>query len=401
MITPKLKRADFESGRAFLLENAHRLCPDCGVRDCWESGKCSSCGSRKIADFLCTECESSLQRFEFEYCASNVNGTEIRKSFPGDICHNCQNVFSYSLFIDDLDKFVAGVPVGFQLHPEVGISTPLFMEIFAEAYGEIESQEIVRRRASGIRIRYGQQSALFKKSLPYITDHDTSDYGHDYCSTVRINPGPPYSKEQRCEIQVLLSRLSRDLESAIEYWAVNFDPVEFDENSSIHKILKSLERWGLDRDRIGLSLVNEIASGEPPGSFVNTFRLMEFVLDRMIEKDISDARRNPSIGDEQFLMLVRNLQRDLKSKLKHRVESLQTQPIGVLKKIWELLEPGKRYDRTGIFSRIARLRHSNVHKPIDSQGAIILPWEKPPFSYLVDQLLQLINEIICGSHLSQ
>ena len=392
-----ITRRDFKSGIVLPWEQANRRCKVCGAIDCW-NGACTACGSREVAESICRICQTPLVDDRVTYKASLSPDKSVIDTIPAHICFTCGRIYVMQSFADELDEFAKVVPAGFRILPELGISCPQFLEILASAYMDEEAREIKKRSSGGLSIRFGGQSRLFKKALGYITSYGLSDYGHDYSCTLRVRPGPPYSSVQRREIHLLLSQLSMTVGGGLQFWSVHFDPSEFDENpiEPYKRLLRSIQQWPEDEHCVALSLMNEIVSETGLNLLIDTFRLLELVLDRLIETDISVARNDSNIANDEFIRMVRRTSADLKSKIRWRVETLSTKDSSILRDLWRVIVPGERFDQNGVYDRIAKLRNSIVHRPIDPDVPP-LPWEKPPLQYIATKLLELIRLFVVGN----
>lgn len=294
-------------------------------------------------------------------------------------------------FIDELDTFAASLPDGFKLLPEVGIYWPNYLEVFAQSLDFYEEDEPITHRSRGMRIRFGKQGQLFKRSLDYVTNYDSGDYGHDISTTLRISPGPPYTLAQRQTLHILLARLRQRLEGPLEFWTVHFDTSVMGNSEDTAKaLLSTIERCPADKDRQILALANTTVNNIVPGKFVNSYRLLETVLERLIEEDIRNQRWQKDVEDTVFLTLARTQNSALKTKLRLRVEGLNPYPEPLLRQIWRILRPGHTFHKTEIFAEIAKFRNTNVHGATAKPNKLILPWEIPPFDLFVDSLLVLI-----------
>jgi hypothetical protein len=387
-------RTDFEAGlRAGWLDTAVRRCPRCAASDPWVVGGCRGCGTNETPVFACPKCDKLLDSVTFDYEARSSGGKRYVKPILGDQCSNCSTVFAYKLFVEELDEFVESTPHDLEIIPEVGIQTSGGSEVFVLAVGDdVESHfeyEVESAAIGGLRVGIGRHSELFEKCLDQVTSYDTSDYGHDMSPTLQIHPGPPYSAVVRREIQVLLSRLCRDSGVVLTFWSMNFEPPWEDEASPLRKLGQVLETSPLDEDRVCLALVNNISAGVEPSKFVNTFRLLETVVNRLLEQRIRKARFDASVDHVAFLRIVRFLQADLKTRLREAVKAKAGDPTSILKRVWRILEPGRGYNQDEIFDRIARIRNYSVHSPADPEEAIMLPWESKPLGQIAEHVLEV------------
>ncbi|MCX6594796.1 MAG: hypothetical protein NTV70_00325 [Acidobacteria bacterium] len=303
------------------------------------------------------------------------------------------------MFVDALDQWLAGVPHDLHIIPEVGIQTSALVEVFVSAldeHGYASSEYKIESEAiPGLRVEVGSPSVLFTGCLEEITSFGTSDYGHDLSQTLRIYPGPPYSPEQRREIQLLISRLSLSTRAIFRFWSVNFEPASFEEISPLRNLRQSLESSLFDEDRICLALANDIAADDPGSNkFVNAFRLLETVTRRVLEERIRAVRFDSSLDQRSFLDIVRVLQSDLKTRLREALKWKQKEYTPILMKACRVFEPGRAYNPDEALDQLVKFRNQSVHGPAGSGEAILFPWEMRPLGKLTEVVLELAGFLI-------
>jgi hypothetical protein len=347
------------------------------------------------------KCDESLESVALDYEARSSGGHRYVEAIPGDQCPNCSTVFVYEHFVEELDEFVKSVPHDLEIIPEVGIQTSegveVLVQIVSEEIGPAFECEVESASIAGLRVAVGGQSDLFRKCLDHVTAYGTSDYGHEWSPTLHIQPGPPYSVDQRREIQVLLSRLCRSSGAFLTFWSVNFEPPWKDEASPLKKLGQILESSPIDEDRVCLPLVNNIAAGLEPSRFVNAFRLLETVVNRSLEHRIRSARFDQSVDHSAFLGLMRLLQADLKTRLREAVKGKTGDPTPILKKAWRVLEPRRGYSQGEIFDLLARVRNYSVHSPANAEEAVMLPWEVKPLGQIAEHVLEMTLFLLEGN----
>ena len=209
-----LTKNDIGSKIVFI-DNQPRKCPNCGGVDKWHPSGCQQCGTKDLPNYVC-DCGGTFNKDCYvKYMAVGAGTTQITRTYSSDKCQKCSKVLLYGFFIEELEDFVKSVPTDFCIIPEVGISTPNFLEILIDSHSSYEN---IIKRSHGISIRLGGSSKLFDKALNYVTDYDLSDYGHDCSPTLIVKPGPPYSFEQRKILHVLLSRMRKEIKCPLNFW---------------------------------------------------------------------------------------------------------------------------------------------------------------------------------------
>lgn len=370
-------------------------CLNCGAVNKYSWDGCTNCGEKKGFSKLCLKCNSKLVSTNVEYTAVNSLGVSITKSYPAEQCSSCSHVYIFTTFPNRLDEDIRKAPLGFELVPELGISTKGFIELFVDGGRDYDQLPTIKRTYQGVTVRFGHQSRLFQNWLYHITSYDSSDYGHDLSPTVQIRPSPPYTNKQRRAIHLALAKLRVELETPLNFWSVHFGKTFPEEREEIIKeLIPLLINWNLDKERKALMLINELGNNVHPGPFINAFRLLEFILERYIDQDIEKACWNRSISNQELLTLAKSYGLELKIKLRRRVEALTATPTDILREIWRITQPGKGYNQIEVFAEIAKYRNVSVHAPLSSTEEIPLPWEVPPYEYFTNKLLKLIGFII-------
>ena len=386
---------DFEVGkRAGWLDDLKRRCSCCSAEMAWKFPGCSACGTLEPPLLICPDCDRSVESATLDYRAVGSTGNQYLTTIAGDQCPNCLKTFAYWSFVSELDDFIESVPHDLKILPEIGVQTSERLEVLVSVLGDETEGQVNSDVVSGLSVEVGPQSELFQKCLERITVYDTGDYGHEFSQTLVVCPGPPYSAEHRQEIQLLLSRLCRSLGISLDFWSINFEPPWHDVDAPLQTIAAVLETCPLDQDRVCLALVNQITAGAEPNKLVNTFRLVETVTNRILDRALQKARFDTNVTHEVFLNKVRLLQADLKTRLRHVVADTAGNPDPILRKLWRLLEPRARYSGDEVFHRIARFRNRAVHAPGNTNDNIALPWEAKPFRQAANHILELVAYLL-------
>jgi hypothetical protein len=353
---------------------------------------CSACESQNPPEHFCNECDVILTHCEIDFRETAPSGAELVETMWGHECSTCRRIYISEVSLDDLAEFVADMPPDLKILPELGIQTSTCMEIFVTAYGHPTVE--VTSKTLPLRVAVQSQSDRFEKCLHRITRWDTADYGHEMSSTLLVEPAPPYSPEQRRELQLLLSQLARLGQTSLHFWTARFEPVDSNYPEGAQKNLAlAIEGWRLDPDRSALSLVSKVIRDSEQGSFINVFRLLELVLKRQTEDELIRSRSDSTVTHDQFLAKIRSIETDLASRLRQRVRSLSKQPEPILQSIWTITVPGRGFNLDEVFNHVAKLRNHNVHEP-KADEALRLPWEELPFEELTDLVAGLVAEIV-------
>jgi hypothetical protein len=353
---------------------------------------CSECGSQQSPEYLCSDCSATMEHVEVHFKETASTGATLTEEVWAHRCPNCARVYISEVSLDDLEEFVGSMPPNLRILPELGIQTDETLEVFVA----VNDHPVVSLTSEtlALKITLGYQSELFQKCVYRITRWDTSDYGHDLSSTLVIEPAPPYGSEQRRELQLLFSQLSRSVKAPLDFWTLGFEPYDEDDPAGpLHRLALVVETWRLDPDRSALSLVTKTIGGSAQGPFINIFRLLELVLKRQAEDELARSRLDAAVSHEQFLAKIRSLDFDLAGRLRNRVRTLSNSPDFVLRSLWDVLVPERGYNADEVFNKVAKLRNQNAHEP-STEEALRLPWEELPFVELTDLVATLIAEMI-------
>lgn len=370
-----------------------RKCPKCGVIDRWLSSGCQECGANDV-EYAC-DCGGIFDVREYcEYTATGIGTTKITEIISAYKCSRCNKTMLDSFWVEALEDFARSVPPDFYIISEVGIATPNFLEVIVDVHDGFEKIIKIKRQSCDVSISMGEPSSLFKESLNYVTSYDIDDYGHSLSPTLRIKPGPPYSPEQRKTIHLLLSRIRTQFVYPIKFWSVHFDADSEEHQEVICDLIRSLERWPLDRGREAIALANSISNNDEPGLFVNTFRLLELVLERTLDRDILKYRKNRTLVADAYLELVRTHNTDLKTKIRRRVDTLPEFPAEIMNALWRIMCPLRGFNRNEVYEKIAYFRNTHVHQPLRKNEPLMLPWEIPNYELFARLLLSLNIEFI-------
>ncbi|MCZ7586672.1 MAG: hypothetical protein M5R36_26900 [Deltaproteobacteria bacterium] len=225
---------------------------------------------------------------------------------------------------------------------------------------------------------------MFHKWEYYVFEYDIADYGQEESSTLRVYPGPPYSGDMKSMIHQLLARLRVDLEVPIRFWSLPFSTSEFDlqisgaSESTINIIARFVEVWTLDQDRKLLALINSLGSEDMIGVFANTFRLLEGILNKLVDQDLIRSRWDETVSNDEIIGYASEKKLDLASKLRKRVERLPVYPSGILSRLAATLQPSSKISKNEVFSKLVKFRNSVIHDVSGDDSVIDLPWEQPP-----------------------
>lgn len=370
-------------------------CPQCGAREAWLYDHCRNCGTSAPPLSLCTRCDEPLEDTRVEYTSTGKEQVRVVKAFPARRCPRCGHTYLDEKLPTNLDAFLTNVPTGFRILPEVGISCASFLEVFAIGGAFSNGTPEVQRQHTGIHMRFGPRSAVFQRALPYISDFDTLERQQSLCTTLQITPPPPYTSEQRRTLHLLLSHIRLDLRTTLSFWSVNTGRlVARNKEATNQQLLSLVQRWPRDADRRALALANAIANNEHPGVFVNSFRLLELVLERLIDDDVQRVRWDQGVSTQYLLMVAKTYELDMATRLKRRIGSLSNVPREILRDLWRVIHPGKGYNPEEIFAEIIKFRDTTYHGTLPFEGELRLPWEEPAFDFFVNRLLQLVIVIL-------
>jgi hypothetical protein len=328
-----------------------------------------------------------------EYAAVRDRDVLIPKMLGGEFCCRCKRTYLWGHLPGLQEGLAEKAPAGFRIMQETGIYTNTFLEVLAGTSGQLETDVQLTHRSNGIRLRFGPQSTFFKEALDLVTDYDTSDYGHDLERTVRINPGPPYNVEQRRTITRLLARIRTATQAPIDFWTVHFFAISPEEQEGIDtELLEKLLDWKLDGDRRALSLACTTLNRVHPGALINSFRLLELVIERLVQSIFARKRWDTNTTDRDLLSIVRKSGENLGSKIKMAVGLLPPQETGVLMDLWRVTVPERRFNKEEVASQIVKFRNIHVHGPTAEAPSkeLQLPWELPPYDLIAYRVLRLV-----------
>jgi len=372
----RLNRSKMRAGKFETYDDLPRICGHCNGASDAPNGRCVSCGR---FDWLsgCRVCRIALIPKNIIYCATSPDGIVIEDDFPGDECPRCKCIYLIRSFVDDFESFVSEVPAGFRILPEHGFACADRLEVFSfvrdlPRLSESDGPKRIELRLDGLTLSFGEQSRFFSEHTSRFSSLDLGDYGLDSARTIKLRPPPPYSTKQRQSLVTLVAKLQIALQE------------EYEEDESI-ELLETILRWKVDTERRTLALASAIREDSHPGRIVNVYRLMELVLEILIDAEIARKRRDRTVGNREFSELAATHKRDLKTRLRLRVERLDPFPESLLKELWNLLRRDQGFNRSAAFDAIANFRNKSVHPP-DLQDKAGLPWDEPDF-YLVYRLL--------------
>lgn len=373
----RLSRSNF-GGRVVDLHDhgLPRICASCGSIYATQQ-KCTKCGAHAL-ELACTNCKVELADVEILYVSQASKDVVAEHVFPGDECPLCKRVFFWRHWADELDELAARAPPGFRILPEQGFRSARELEVFSFITNSTRNHGDIIRRERGVEIRYGDRSRFFKGGANLFTALDLADYGLDECPTIRVRPGPPYTQAQLVALRVLIAK--------IELIAVG----DKEDDDAARLLLRTVLRWKRDRERRALSIASALLNGSHPGRLVNAYRLLELVLELLLDAEIGRKRRETAVGDRKFVELAATYKADLKTRIRRRVEALPSQPTQVLQGLWDAVRPGKPFDEKGVFDAIANFRNRHVHRPDENDDGNSLPWDAPDFERVASRLMELV-----------
>lgn len=351
-----------------------RICDDCeSVYP--ERQKCTKCNV-DVFNFACANCSVALVRVDVLYVSSTSKDVIVEHVIPGDECVRCNRIFLARHWPDELDALAAKAPPGFRILPEQGFRSARELEVFSFITNSTRDHFEITRRERGVELRHGERSRFFRNEANYFTALDLGDYGLDECPTIRVRPGPPYTQAQLVALRVLIAK--------IELLLIG------DDDDAAHLLLKTVLKWKRDRERRALSIASALLNGSHPGRLVNAYRLLELVLELLLDAEIGRKRRETGVGDRKFVELAATYKADLKTRIRRRVEALPAPPTQVLQELWDAVRPGKPFEEKGVFDAIANFRNRHVHRPDENDDGSSLPWDAPDFERVASTLMELV-----------
>jgi hypothetical protein len=349
---------------------------------------CPECGHEQPPVSSCRSCSGELQPEVVRYVASGSSGGTVTKMLAGVTCQRCgvSAVEHHQLL--ELDALARRSDQALHFLPELGIHTPLLLEVLvdAEVSGPGEPSEVIKQ-SGGLSVRVGSPSALFVAALELVTEQNADDL---FSATLQVTPGPPYSAPDRRQLQLLIAQLQVELDAPLACWSAS---MAVSEDAPIDPVLtEQLSSWASDRDRTGLALYNAIVRNKPPGRFSSSFRLLELVLQRRLEEEIAAARDAPA-PNADFKLLVRSCSMTLSDKLSRQIRSMPAPPLETLQRLWLRMRPGLAFDESKVYDVIASFRRLYADWAAAEQS-LVLPWEEPDFDGCVPPILGLISAIL-------
>lgn len=355
-----------------------RICGDCDTYFPTRVHKCSECHQYNL-EMACSVCRVPLERQWVKYSVRSPRDVHVSQAYPADQCPSCAQLFLSDRWPAELDELSKIAPAGFRIVPEHGFQSAKEIEVFSFiGPADIYNVGEIKRRNGGVEIRYGERSRFFRDHADYFTELDLGDYGLEESPTIRIRPAPPYNPSQLLSLRILLAKLQIAI--------FEKDDAECEDDIPL---LRAMLKWKERRDARGLALASAIRNRSHPGRLVNAYRMLELVLKRLLDAEIGRRRRDTATDDELFIELASTHRMDLKTRLRRRVEGLDTPPDSVLREMWRAINPGLAFDERAVFGAIATFRNRQVHRPAAGSTGL-LPWDEPDFELIASLLLQLI-----------
>lgn len=362
-----------------------RCCMDCARSDPGPGG-CQNCGGFGVA-WKCPTCDLPLRVSRAVYCARSVEDKAAEAELPCDECPGCGVLYLWRRLTDPLEDLVAAAPSGFRILPEHGFVSTAEIEVFSfvEQLPDRRVREVRRRRA-GLELRFGPSSRFFSEHVDHFTSLNVRDHALDEMPTIRIRPPPPYTADQVSSLRILVARLQVALHDR------DSEGDNDEETEAALILLRTILLWKADHDGRAASLATSLHEASHPGRLVNAYRLLELVLERLLDAEIGRRRRDAAFDDRSFIELAGTYKADLKTRLRRRVEALSVHPIDVLSHFWHSVRPQAPFDERGVFEAIVTFRNRHVHRPEESEQS--LPWEQPDFEFVSLCLMRLIVHIL-------
>jgi predicted RNA-binding Zn-ribbon protein involved in translation (DUF1610 family) len=346
------------SCHAELADRYHFDCPECG-HERQPSSRCRSCGGELASELI-------------EYVAEAVSGGSVVRLLPGVSCRSCASVGVEGHELADLESLAALASTRIEILPERGIASSERLEVLADAdvCGSGEPEEIVKRRER-MTLRIGEPSALFEAALSVVTRHDPKDI---FSPTLSLEPGPPYTPEQRRTVHRLLAEIQRELGTPVTCWSAS---VGLSEEPLVDPVLtEQLMSWHGDADGSALALYHAIVAGGAPGRFAGSVRLLARVVGAPPERSDS-APGAPS---------------DLGQLLRERIRALANPPLSILQQLWLAIHPGRAFDEEQLYASIQAFHERYAAMP--ALPGPLLPWEEPDFEGYAAWLRRLTSALL-------
>jgi hypothetical protein len=333
-----------------LADRYHFDCPECGFPEP-PASSCRTCGG-----------EVSPERVK--YVAHGRARGSVTKLVPGMSCRACGLSAVEELGLGALGELANIARGPLVILPESGIATPDRIEVLADAdvCGADEPEQIEKER-DGMRLRVGTPSALFDAALPAVSQHDPADI---FSPTLSLEPGPPYTAAQRRTAALLLADVQRELGAPVTCWSAS---VGLSEEPLVDPVLtQQLMFWPGDPGAIGLGLYHALIAGHAPGRFLNSVRLLTFVL-------------RPEPGEAWAAALAR------------RVSALEPLPLDILQQLWLAMHPGQPFELGRVYASMQAF-NERYTAPVDTAHGAPLPWEEPDFEGYSAWLRRLVSGLL-------
>lgn len=358
--------ADLTAGRVRPeSELASHRCPSCDVElaDRYYLD-CPDCGHAGRPTTRCRGCGGPLELQVVRYVAKGPRGS-ASKRLCGARCLACNVSAIEEHGLAELDA-LAGLATGeLELLPEAGIFSAEALEVLADAEvcGAAEPEQIVKQH-DGMRLRVGSPSPLFEAALGLITEHDPKDI---FSPTLSVEPGPPYSAAQRRCVHVLLAEVQRELGAPVSCWSAG---VGLSEEPLIDPVL-SEQLVRADHDGRALALYHAVVSGQAPGRFLGSVRLLAQVLGVPADDALPGA-------------------------LRARVRALARPPLDILQRLWLAMHPGQAFDEEAVYASM-RVFHARYLAAAPCEGGARLPWEEPDYDGYAAWVRRLTSELLAAA----
>jgi hypothetical protein len=348
------------SCQAELADRYHFDCPECGL-DRRPSSRCRSCGGALAGELI-------------EYIAQAAGGGSVIRHLPGVSCRACGRLGVEEHELAALEQLAAQASTRLEILPECGIASAERLEVLADAdvCGPDEPEEIVKQR-EGMTLRIGAPSPLFEAGLAVVTRHDPKDI---FSPTLSLEPGPPYTREQRRIVHRLLAEIQCELGTPVTCWSAS---VGLSDEPLVDPVLtEQLIGWSGDSDGSALALYHAILAGRAPGRFVASVRLLARVLEGRAERP--DAAPTGA--------------QDLAQLLRARVRELQDPPLSILQQLWLAMHPGRAFDEEQVYASMQAFHERYAAAP--GLGGAPLPWEEPDFEGYAAWLRRLVSALLAA-----
>jgi predicted RNA-binding Zn-ribbon protein involved in translation (DUF1610 family) len=330
--------------------------------------ECPECGHHEPPLSRCRACAGPVSAEWVQYVAHGRARGSVTKFVPGVSCKACGVSAVEEHGLDVLGQLADVARGPLTILPESGIATPEATEVLADAdvCGTGEPEQIEKQR-DGMRLRVGSPSALFDAALGAITEHDPDDI---FSPTLSLEPGPPYSIAQRRTAALLLAEVQRELGAAVTCWSAS---VGLSEEPLVDPVLtQQLMFLPHDPGAIALGLYHAVTAGHAPGRFLNSVRLLTFVL-------------QPEPGEAWAAALER------------RVSALGPPPLELLQQLWLAMHPGQPFDAGRVYASMQAF-HDRYTAPLDTGQGARLPWEEPDFDGYAAWLRRLVSALLTPEH---